>query len=173
MPQNMLQFCHFYADNKVKLERCRERSLQPTMREPKELYMMLVEWDGTLDLGVEQLDEHHKKLVDILNQCYGALMLNDHHHELEEIVGELYGYTRYHFRAEEELMDRLGYTEAAAHREAHDAFVASVYDFQQRFKGGESFIAMEVLMFLKDWLVAHIQKSDRALAEFKSQVPAA
>ena len=128
--------------------------------------MMLVEWDGTLDLGVKQIDEHHKKLVDILNQCYGALMLNDHRYELEAIVEELYDYTRYHFRTEEEFMDQLGYGEAATHRAAHDSFVASVYDFQQRFKAGESFIALDVLMFLKDWLVAHIQKSDSALARF-------
>jgi len=128
--------------------------------------MLLVEWDGTLVLGVKQMDEHHEKLVSILNRCYRALMLNDHQHELEAIVGELLDYTHYHFRTEESLMGEMGYLEAPSHVEAHDVFIASIEDFHVRYQAGESFIAMDLLMFLKDWLVDHIQNTDRALARF-------
>ncbi len=126
---------------------------------------MLVEWDGTLELGIEEIDEHHRKLMDILNQCYQALMLNNHTRQLEEIVKELKDYTQYHFRAEERLMSDTGYQAAGAHLKAHRQFVDSIAEFDQRASAGESFVAIEVLTFLKEWLVAHILSTDRALAD--------
>lgn len=128
--------------------------------------MKLVDWGGALVLGVAQIDEHHEKLVEILNDCFRALMLNDHRRELEEIVKELHEYTCYHFRAEERLMGELGYPEAALHGEAHAAFVSSIEQFQQRLRASESFVAVDVLTFLKEWLVAHILRADGALAAF-------
>lgn len=126
---------------------------------------MLVEWDGTLELGIGEIDEHHHKLLEILNQCYQALMLNNHTRQLEEIVKELQDYAQYHFGAEEKIMSEAGYPAAAAHLEAHRQFAASIALFGQRARAGESFVAMEVLTFLKEWLVAHIQSTDRALAD--------
>uniref|UniRef100_C6E8I3 Hemerythrin-like metal-binding protein n=1 Tax=Geobacter sp. (strain M21) TaxID=443144 RepID=C6E8I3_GEOSM len=126
---------------------------------------MLIEWDGTLELGVKEIDEHHRKLIEILNQCYQALMLNDHTRQLKSVVQELHDYTQYHFGTEERIMSELGYPAAAAHLEAHRQFVASIAEFDQRASAGESFVAIEVLTFLKEWLVAHILSTDRALAD--------
>jgi hemerythrin len=128
--------------------------------------MALVEWDDTLVLGMQQMDEHHQKLVEILNRCYRALMLYDHVHELEGVVAELLAYAEYHFRTEERLMEELGYAAAPSHTAAHRKFVYSVNNFKDRFDAGESFVAIDVLVFLKDWLVAHIQNTDQALANF-------
>lgn len=128
--------------------------------------MSLIDWDRTLVLEVPQMDEHHEKLVGILNRCYRAVMLNDPTRELQLIVGELCDYTHYHFDAEEKLMADLGYPQSADHIQAHRKFIASTDDFRKKLEAGESFVGIEVLMFLKEWLVVHIQKSDRSLAEF-------
>lgn len=126
----------------------------------------LVDWKDDFVLGVAQIDEHHQKLVDIINRCYRALMLNNHSSELAAIVKELQEYTVYHFAIEEKLMREFGYEEASPHRAAHESFVASVADFQLRYDAGESFIAIDVLTYLKDWLVAHIQSTDRDFTRF-------
>ncbi|ACH40862.1 hemerythrin family protein [Citrifermentans bemidjiense Bem] len=126
---------------------------------------MLVEWDGTLELGVKEIDEHHRKLIEILNQCYQALMLHNHTRQLKEVVRELQDYTQYHFGTEERIMSELGYPAATAHLEAHRQFIASIAEFDQRASAGESFVAIEVLTFLQEWLVAHILSTDRALAD--------
>lgn len=128
--------------------------------------MTLVEWDNTLVLGIQQIDEHHQKLIEILNRCYQAVMLHDHRHELEEVVAELLDYTEYHFRTEELLMEELEYAAAPSHAAAHRRFVHSIHNFKDRFDAGESFVAIDVLVFLKDWLVGHIENTDRALANF-------
>lgn len=128
--------------------------------------MQLVQWDDTLVLGVKQIDAHHEELVSILNRCFQALMLNDHRGELEGVVNELRSYTMYHFQTEERLMADAGYPQESSHAMAHQQFIASIFDFQARLRSGESFVAVDVLTFLREWLVEHIKKSDRAVAEF-------
>ncbi|QWV93134.1 bacteriohemerythrin [Geomonas oryzisoli] len=130
--------------------------------------MTLVEWDNSLILGMPQIDEHHHKLVDILNRCYRALMLHDHSHELAGVVAELLEYTQYHFQTEEQLMAALHYSAAPSHAAAHRKFINSIHNFKDRSDAGESFVAIDVLVFLKDWLVGHIQNTDRAFINFIS-----
>ncbi|GFO65814.1 bacteriohemerythrin [Geomonas paludis] len=131
--------------------------------------MTLVEWDDTLILGMPQIDEDHHKLVNILNRCYRALMLHDHSHELQEVVAELLDYTQYHFATEEQLMAQLHYAAAPSHAAAHRKFINSIHNFKDRSDAGESFVAIDVLVFLKDWLVGHIQNTDRAFTNFISE----
>ncbi|WP_136524377.1 bacteriohemerythrin [Geomonas ferrireducens] len=132
--------------------------------------MTLVEWDETLTLGVQRIDADHEKLVEILNRCYSALMQHDHTHELHDIVVELLDYTQYHFGTEEALMRAARYPAAKAHTAAHRTFIKSIHNFRDRFEAGESFVAIDVLVFLKDWLVAHIQNTDRSLAQYVTEV---
>lgn len=132
--------------------------------------MTLVEWDETLILGVPRIDADHEKLVEILNRCYSALMRHDHTRELNEIVAELLDYTEYHFGTEETLMLQAQYPAAKEHTAAHRTFIKSIHNFKDRFEAGESFVAIDVLVFLKDWLVAHIQNTDRSLAQYASEV---
>lgn len=131
--------------------------------------MMLVEWDDTLILGSQQIDEHHHRLVEILNRCYSALMLHDHSHELEGVVAELLDYTHYHFSTEESLMAEAEYPAAPSHAAAHRKFIRSINNFRDRSDAGESFVAIDVLVFLKDWLVHHIQNTDRAFTNYLNE----
>ena len=126
----------------------------------------LVEWSDELILGQVQIDEHHKQLINILNKCYASLMLHDNHQELAFVIGELRDYTHYHFETERMLMETLGYPESDSHLAAHDKFTSTILEFQERSESGESLVAMDVLMFLKEWLVAHIQETDVAFVAF-------
>lgn len=126
----------------------------------------MTQWSSRLVLGVDAVDEDHKRLVGILNNCYRALMLNNHDHELAGIVNELRDYTYYHFETERMLMLQHGYSEAATHIEAHEEFSAAIQDFKNRFQAGESFIALDVLTYLNEWLVTHIKNNDREFVSF-------
>ena len=126
----------------------------------------LVDWDSDLSLGLRQIDEHHEHLLGMLNRCYSALMLHNNHHEVETVIAELCDYTRYHFEEESTLMFDLGYPEASSHLGAHAYFTGAVLSFRDRSRERDSLLGMDVLLFLKEWLVDHIKQSDRALAEF-------
>ena len=71
----------------------------------------LVDWNDELILGVKMMDEHHERLIGILNECYRALMLHNQQQELETVMAELVEYTHYHFDTEKRLMAELGHQE--------------------------------------------------------------
>ena len=128
--------------------------------------MSFVEWESNLDLGIKKIDEHHQHLVDILNNTYNAIILDSQQAELEAIIGKLADYTTYHFTAEERLMTYHSFSGINKHLLEHEEFSRNVLDFQDMCSRGESIIAMDVLVFLRGWLINHILEVDREYATF-------
>jgi hemerythrin-like metal-binding protein len=84
---------------------------------------------------------------------------------IREVVGELAIYTRTHFLQEEVLMKKTGYPDLAAHQEQHSKLMAEVDKYKVDLFEGRNPNTIAVLNFLRDWLVGHIQKSDKAYSD--------
>ena len=129
--------------------------------------MALVQWDGSLAVGVEALDAQHKYLFSIINNLHAKTRSRTDRAALMETLDSMEHYVRYHFRTEEELLERHGYPELSAHCKAHEIFSAKVEDLKT--KGQEHFDPAqlaEALVFLLDWLVEHIQRVDLRYSDF-------
>jgi len=61
------------------------------------------------------------------------------------------------------------YPDFAAHKAAHEALKKQVLDFQREFEAGETFISVELMTFLKNWLEKHIQGTDMRYSPFLIQ----
>ncbi len=119
-------------------------------------------WNETLSVGVKTLDDDHKKLVDMINELVDGITSNRRQESLSQILDKLIHYTRFHFRREEEYFARTGYTAAAHHASEHRELIRQVTDLQARFRsGGASLLSLEVMKFLKEWLVHHIMVEDK------------
>jgi hemerythrin len=83
----------------------------------------------------------------------------------------LIDYTKVHFAHEEKLMAEHGYPDSPGHKAEHVALAKQVLDVQAKFKSGASAVlSMDVLNFLKEWLLKHIQGTDKKyVAHFKSK----
>jgi hemerythrin len=124
--------------------------------------MPLMTWTEKMSVGVKQLDDDHKKLVDMVNQLYDGISTGKGKEALGPILDELINYTKIHFGREEALFAKTGYPVAADHKKEHDALTKQVLDVQAKFKNGASAIlSLEVMNFLKNWLVGHIQGCDQ------------
>ncbi len=124
--------------------------------------MPLLAWTDKLSVGVGVLDEDHKRLIDLVNQLYDAMQAGHGKEPLSRILDGLIQYTKMHFAREESFFARTGYPEAAAHKQEHDALTRQVIDIHQRHSAGASAaLTLEVMHFLKNWLVQHIQGSDQ------------
>ena len=126
----------------------------------------LIIWDDSLILDIEQIDQQHRRLIDLINQLHAAMKNNYGSDKVGEILGGLIEYTAKHFKAEEDLFEQYRYPEADSHKTAHVNLVEKVVDFQQQFEKGEAFVSMELMDFLKDWLVTHIKGTDKKYAPF-------
>jgi hemerythrin len=121
----------------------------------------LVEWSEELSVGIAEIDDQHKKLVDMLNRMNDAI----HEHRGSEvtrpILNEIAEYTRVHFTTEESLMRATNYPEYEEHKRQHDELIAQVKDLQAKLDAGSHAISFELMHFLKVWLTKHIMESDK------------
>ncbi|SRR5690554_1837182 len=121
-------------------------------------------WTSELEVGIKEIDEQHRWLVDLTNKLHDAFQAGADHGTIREILEGLMDYTMNHFIVEEELFDRLGYPESAAHKKYHNRFTEQVMSLLDRHEAGEM-VGAEALELLKDWLTHHILKVDKAYVE--------
>lgn len=129
--------------------------------------MPLMNWNDKMSVGVEVFDNDHKKLVGMLNELFDSVQAGKGKQVLGKILDSLVAYTAEHFAREEVLMQKHGFGEFAAHKKEHDDLVKQVLDVQNKYNSGQTAtLSMEVMNFLKNWLVKHIQGTDKKYTPF-------
>jgi hemerythrin len=124
--------------------------------------MAFMEWSDKLSVGVPSIDAQHQKLVAMVNELFDALKAGHGKESLVKTLDGLISYTASHFAYEEQLFAKTGYADAAAHKKEHDDMTKKVLEVQAKAKGGVGFaLPMEVMEFLKNWLVNHIMGTDK------------
>jgi hemerythrin len=124
--------------------------------------MAFFEWNESLNVGVESINDQHKKLVAMVNDLHDAMQKGQGAAVLGKTLDGLVSYTKTHFAYEEKLFADTGYTDAAAHKQEHDKLTATVVSVQEKYNGGAGDnLSGSVMDFLKSWLVTHIQGTDK------------
>ena len=126
----------------------------------------LMEWSSDLSVGIRLIDEQHQVLLGLINELNAAMRARKSDAVLLSVVQRLKEYTVKHFGQEEEYFDRYGYPETTQHKTAHAKLVQQVLDFEAGLKSGKAKVTMEIMRFLKDWLINHIQGTDKRYSSF-------
>lgn len=79
---------------------------------------------------------------------------------LGKIMVELVDYTVMHFGMEEKLFSQYGYEEEKEHKAIHKELVDQVLDYQKKLIAGDPTVSINLMTFLKDWLISHIKGID-------------
>ena len=124
--------------------------------------MQKVEWTEEYELGIQVIDDQHKKIVDYINKLVDIGPDNTSE-GLSEVVDALLDYTYSHFAFEETLMEEAGYESLDFHKQTHEAFTNRIKDLHRRFCEGET-VNEEIGELLKNWLLNHIKEDDRSYA---------
>jgi methyl-accepting chemotaxis protein len=120
----------------------------------------LLRWSDSLSVGIGSIDIQHKKLIDLINELFKHINSGSAKEAVGKTLRELIDYTGNHFQTEEKFFDKYNYPEQVEHKEMHRKLVAQVVEFQKQFKNGEKDVSLELMEFLKDWLINHIKKTD-------------
>ncbi|PLX99920.1 MAG: hypothetical protein C0624_12870 [Desulfuromonas sp.] len=118
----------------------------------------MVEWDESLSVGIEKIDEQHRNLFGLINRLEGLDEAPSA--ETEVIVDALLDYAQIHFQTEEEFFYRYNYLDKEAHEKEHGAFVTRAVEYFKQFEQQKNINIPEVHAFLIDWLTNHIKGSD-------------
>jgi hemerythrin len=125
--------------------------------------MAHLEWNSSLDTGIEVIDNQHRRIVDYINTLDDTRQTQNMD-EVGKVLDELVDYTMSHFTFEESLMEESGYPFINAHKKVHQLFAKRVGEYLQRFKMGED-ISEELLNTLRAWLINHIKNDDNDYAD--------
>lgn len=126
----------------------------------------LLRWNDSLSVGIGSIDKQHMVLIDLINELYREMNSDNGQPVIGKALGKLIEYTETHFQFEEKLFAKHNYQDKNAHEEVHRKLVAQVIDFQKKFKQGDADVSLELMEFLKDWLINHIKKTDKQYAPF-------
>lgn len=125
----------------------------------------IVQWTDSYRIGLDEIDAQHKTLIDLMNALWQAISSNASDVECRSILEKLELYTITHFSAEETMMRTMAYPDFDAHQEAHRQFVKRLQEEMLRIQNGDK-PTLNILHFLRDWLVNHILVKDKAYATF-------
>lgn len=127
--------------------------------------MALFQWRDEFSMKVPSIDAQHRKLVDMLNELHDGMVSGQAKEKMAPLLEGLIEYTATHFAHEEEYFAAYQYPDAEPHTQEHRDLVRQVLDFKGQFDSGRASINMELMVFLKDWLLRHILGSDKAYSQ--------
>lgn len=127
--------------------------------------MKIIEWEEKFSVGIKEIDEQHKVLVDILDELYLAMLKARGNEVIEATLDKVIRYTKNHFSTEELLFKKYSYPEEKPHKAEHDAMLKKVDAFRRDFKNGK-LIGVDLMHFLKNWFVEHLQTTDYRYVKF-------
>jgi hemerythrin len=113
-----------------------------------------IKWSEELSVGVEELDNDHRRLVALMNKAIAAFYTGVGGNMVDSALDELENYTLEHFAREEKMIEAKGCKNLDAHRSEHQHLVAELSRLRAEKSG------IEVIPLLYDWLVNHIMKTD-------------
>ena len=132
----------------------------------EQINLQKVKWKIEYSINNKEIDEQHKKLFDVLNILIENKEVNIDSKIITDTLLEMLNYAEYHFSTEEKYMLRLNYPEYNEHKKEHRDFIKKTSLLSLRAMENDETIPLEILIFLNEWLVNHILKSDLKLNKY-------
>ncbi|MDR3201357.1 MAG: bacteriohemerythrin [Spirochaetales bacterium] len=129
---------------------------------------ILVEWDNKYSVGIQVIDDQHKELIDMTNALYRGCLAGEEEAKsyfMKTIQGTV-DYVKYHFGAEEKLLEGVNYPDITNHKNQHASFVMKILEDVKSFQSGKKFVPNVFVRYLKDWILSHIAYMDKQYAEY-------
>ncbi|MFD2111721.1 bacteriohemerythrin [Thiorhodococcus fuscus] len=122
-------------------------------------------WSERFSVGIDIIDEHHRYLIYWANRVHSAIKQQAATPEVAKALFALEQYTRIHFRAEERLISALGRSpiELESHQLRHREFEEKLHELRLEIAHNPFIAGVEMLEYLRSWLIDHILKSDRKI----------
>jgi hemerythrin len=127
-----------------------------------------MQWDETLSIGIELIDNQHKEWIQRLNDLSAAIQSGRGATRIAESLDFLARYTELHFGTEERCMIDYKYPELDAHRSKHQELTHTLKNLEEDFdeEGATQSLATAINTFLGNWLVRHIREVDLRFGAF-------
>ncbi|NBC32580.1 MAG: bacteriohemerythrin [Alphaproteobacteria bacterium] len=127
---------------------------------------MLLEWSDELSVGVSEIDEDHKKLLEIVNRFFDAYRFADSRATVLSALTNIADYASWHFDHEERIMRREKFPGLDIHKRQHSELLDRLAGLIAGFETGRADITEATLGFLSDWVLVHLKTQDLELGRW-------
>lgn len=121
-------------------------------------------------IGVDQIDNEHRRLFELVNETANLLMRNDiNRSDVDAILMELDEYAVLHFKHEEEYMEEINDPELPRQKKMHQDFVAKIREIKQGDMelGDGKETLKNIVEYVARWLFSHIISSDTMIGVYQ------
>jgi hemerythrin len=125
-----------------------------------------VEWKDSYSVGIDSIDQQHKKLLSLINQLQTAVDYSTGEQFEREALDELVDYTKTHFTYEEGLMRDNDYPDFVAHKAQHEKMFKKVGEVLAEYEQDHDTAMANAAQYLKDWLIHHINGTDKEYSSY-------
>jgi hemerythrin len=123
--------------------------------------MPIIGWNSTFSVGIQKIDEQHKKFFSLINMVYDAIQQGKSEEVVGPVLKELQQYVIFHFKSEESWMEMYNYPDINKHILEHEGAIQKVNKLVLEYKLSQQTVDIELLKFLSDWIQNHILQVDR------------
>lgn len=119
-------------------------------------------WNDKLELGVHQMDDEHKVLIERINAFITSLEKQHVQTDKESLLrafNALASFTVEHFEHEERYMQSIDYPQYSSHKKIHENLVNQVGIYGEQIKSN-TLNEKKIVSFLRNWLLSHIMGVD-------------
>ncbi len=131
-------------------------------------------WTQNLSVGVDLIDDQHKKLFEMAEQLFEAGRQRKAKDFIAELLGFLDGYTKKHFADEEKYMLKIGFPGYDSQKKSHDDFIHQLKILEKDYEssGGNVVLLINANQIILDWLLKHISVDDKKIGDFAASMQA-
>jgi hemerythrin-like metal-binding protein len=119
-----------------------------------------------LRIGDKTIDAEHDLQMQLLDSLSQSLAkggdFSPTHHLLEQFIE----FSDMHFLSEQLIMRLNSYPGYETHLEEHTRLMKKVREIRENIVHGEKNSSLQLILELRDWLLAHIATEDAAFGEF-------
>ena len=126
----------------------------------------IFDFDAEFRLGIDQVDNQHVKLVDMLNDVYGLIGEGKRDEARQYFSKTLSSYVDEHFESEEKFMESFGYPGLEDHKKIHANFKKSLLELIPLVEAYDEKAFRNALTDAFTWIVNHIGRTDKRYAKF-------
>lgn len=129
----------------------------------------MLEWNESLAVGVEVVDEQHKALFARLDDLFAAVSREDKQEKVSSLLVFLTDYVKSHFETEQRYMASLAYPGLVAHRQQHEQFKREFGLINARFaeKGATGLLPVLAQRRIADWWLNHVRQFDKVMGQYR------
>jgi hemerythrin len=132
---------------------------------------MPIPWSNEYSVGIKEIDKQHQEFIGIIDDLNRSIRLYQNIYgqatkkKILDIFDSLHDYANTHFATEEKYFKEFGFEEAAGHIAEHEKFVKTISALRERIDEDDLKISFELIDFMENWLVGHLNGLDKKYTE--------